>query len=124
MAFPATYDISYYQGDTYEFRIYPKDTSGAAYDLSTFSSVSFVIAESRSEGAISYNGYAQIVADSENNVSYIQCAILPQQGQALDAAKTYVYDVEITKAQTLVNYMLRYTLLTGTITLTADVGEA
>jgi hypothetical protein len=121
MAFPGTYNISYYSGDTFEFRIYPKDSSGAAYDLSTFNSVSFVISESRGAGAIKYNGYAEIVSDSANNISYVKCAILPGQGQALDSSKTYVYDVEVNKDATLTEYEYNYTLLTGTITITEDV---
>ena len=33
MAFPATYDINYYRGDTLEFNIYPKLNDNSAFDL-------------------------------------------------------------------------------------------
>ncbi len=36
MAFPGTYNINYYKGDTYQFRIYPKDTAGYPFDLSVY----------------------------------------------------------------------------------------
>jgi len=36
MAFPGTYNISYYKGDTYEFRIYPKTADGDVFDLTPY----------------------------------------------------------------------------------------
>jgi len=36
MAFPAVFNISYYRGDTYEFRIYPKDANGNAFPLTGY----------------------------------------------------------------------------------------
>ena len=36
MAFPGTYNISYYKGDTLEFKIYPKDSSGASFSLDNY----------------------------------------------------------------------------------------
>ena len=33
MAFPGTYSINYYEGDRYEFVIYPKDAAGNVFNL-------------------------------------------------------------------------------------------
>jgi hypothetical protein len=122
MAYPATYDMKYYKGDTLEFRIYPKDNSGAAFDLTQFNTAKFTIAEARGDGATRYTGYATITTDSTNNLTYVTCAILPGTGTELDPAKTYVYDVEITKNATPYPYV--YTLVTGTITVTDQVSGA
>ena len=49
MSFPGTYNINYYKGDTFEFRVYPKDSSGAPFDLTGYQSsdVKFSIAAAR-----------------------------------------------------------------------------
>jgi hypothetical protein len=122
MAYPATYDINYYKGDTMEFRIYPKDASGAAFDLTTFSTAKFTIADARGDGAARLNGYAVITTDSTNNLTYLTCAILPGVGSQLSPATTYVYDVEITKNSDPYPYV--YTLVTGTLTVTDQVSGA
>lgn len=50
MAFPATYNIQYYKGDTYQFVIRPKNSSGAPFVLpSTEYQVNFYIATSRGD---------------------------------------------------------------------------
>lgn len=119
MAFPGTYNISYYKGDTLEFRVYPKDSTGAAFPLSQFVSpngvTKFTMAPSRgaSEGAI--EGYAQI----SNDQTYILCAITPSNGASLAPGTEYVYDVEIARASTPYNYV--YTLLTGTLSVSEQV---
>jgi len=40
MAFPGTYNINYYKGDTLEFRIYPKTADGEAFNLSPYTGIS------------------------------------------------------------------------------------
>ena len=64
MAFPGTYNISYYKGDTYEFRVYPKDSSGAVFDLTDYA-VKFTISTSRGATGIpdQLEGVAEISAD-------------------------------------------------------------
>lgn len=50
MAFPATYNIQYYKGDTYQFVIRPKNSSGAPFVLpSTEYEANFYIATSRGD---------------------------------------------------------------------------
>lgn len=121
MAYPASYDIKYYKGDTLEFRIFPKNASGLAFDLSQFS-VKFTLATARGSGATSYDGYAVVGTDTSSNLTYIKCAILPGVGSQLDPAVQYVYDVEVKREPSSgETYPYVYTLVTGTITVTDQV---
>jgi hypothetical protein len=118
MAFPGTYNINYYKGDTYEFRIYPKDAAGEPFDLTTYNgSETFTIANVRgSEATTTVLAYANIVDD------YVECAIRPADSANLVAGTTYYYDVSID--DTGANYDRVFTLLTGTITVTDHVSGA
>jgi hypothetical protein len=141
MAFPGSYDFIYYKGDTLEFRVYPKDASGAAFNLSGYTPT-FTIATRRGltsseERAV---GYTKIVG----NESYILCAIPPQLGNRSDfliANSQYVYDIQILnpdadgtaddadETNPSLNtdkkpYDYVYTLLTGTITVRDQVTGA
>lgn len=124
MAFPGTYNISYYKGDTLEFRIYPKDSSGAIFPLDGYdllNGAKFTIAPSRGTDGVSgqVEGSAEIAIDR----TYISCAIYPAQGNLLDPTLTYVYDVEISKVGSdSKDYV--YTLLTGSITIKDQVTGA
>jgi len=115
MAFPGTFNINYYEGDTYEFKIYPKDSVGGTFNLSGFS-VKFFIATSRGPGATQFECLATIGPDS-----VVSCTIPPGVGRDLVAGVPYVYDVEVTKIDTVTKI---YTLLTGNISVTADVSGA
>ena len=123
MAFPANFNINYYRGDTYEFRIYPKDASGNQFPLTDYdpvSGVKFTMSTQRGESGIAdqLQGYARISSDA----TYIDCAILPANGLSMDFSQSYVYDVEIYKAGT--PYDLVTTLLTGTISITEQITGA
>jgi hypothetical protein len=122
MAFPGTYNITYYKGDTLEFRLYPKDSAGNTFPLSQYISpagtTKFTIAPRRGtllEGQVAISGYAQI----SNDQTYILCAITPANGEVLVSGTEYVYDVEIARADA--NYDYVYTLLTGTINIVEQV---
>lgn len=119
MAFPGTYNINYYKGDTLEFRIYPKDSNGDAFPLSQYVSpngtTKFTIATSRGSTTGLIEGYAQI----SNDQTYILCAITPANGALMTAGTEYVYDVEIARTDAAYDYV--YTLLTGTISVTEQV---
>jgi hypothetical protein len=122
MAFPGTYNINYYKGDTLEFRVYPKDSAGNIFPLSQYVSpagtTKFTIAPRREtllEGETAISGYAQI----SNDQAYILCAITPANGELLVPGTEYVYDIEIARADA--NYDYVYTLLTGTISVTGQV---
>jgi len=124
MAFPGTYNISYYKGDTLEFRMYPKDSSGAAFDLTDYAdeygaSPLFTISTARGSDGVDdqIDAYAEVVDNA-----YILCVIRPEDGAQLEAGTQYVYDVEISK--TGGSYDTVYTLLTGTISVTDQITGA
>ena len=118
MAFPGTYNISYYKGDTLEFRVYPKLADGEAYDLTDYT-VKFSFSTARgSAGAESYHeAYAIISGDK----TYVQCAIRPADAAYLTAGTAYVYDVEIAKSAT--PYSMVNTILTGNISVSDQVSS-
>ena len=126
MAFPAVFNISYYRGDTYEFRIYPKDASGNQFPLTDYDpidDVRFTMSTQRGAAGIvdQLEGYSKISSDG----TYIDCAILPENGISMDFSQSYVYDVEIFKPGIPgVTYDLVTTLLTGTISVTEQITGA
>lgn len=124
MAFPGTYNFTYYKGDTFEFRIYPKDSSGGSFDLSGYdatSGASFTISTAR--GQAGFDDQVACVATINSDAGYILCRIDSAIGVDLDAAVQYVYDVQIAKDETVgaetINYT--YTLLTGNIQIVDQV---
>lgn len=128
MAFPGTYDFDYYRGDTFTFTITPKTSAGIAFDLSAYVSAPataiFTIAPTRgsSSGAInsvSNVSYLSTTVDDTQNADKITCTIKPGARTVLVGGSTYYYDVEIYNGASL-----RYTLLTGAITVTDDVTGA
>jgi hypothetical protein len=113
MAFPGTFNFSYYRGDTNQFVIRPKNASGAAFDLTGYTS-QFIIANRRGSTGTQYE--AQSVVDTVNDL--ITCTILPGVGRQLTAG-TFVYDVQITTGASNI-----VTVLTGSITVTDDITGA
>lgn len=116
MAFPGTYNFTYYKGDTLEFKIYPKTTAGTPFSLEGYT-VSFNIATQRgltSENQV--NSYSAISSDN----THVICVITPADGNQLTAGTPYVYDVEIRDPDSP-QYPKVYTLLTGDITVTEQV---
>lgn len=119
MAFPGTLNIDYYKGDTYEFRIYPKDSTGSVFNLAPYGNVTFTISTTRGTAGVAdqISGHAEISSDK----TYVLCAITPGNGTAMTAGTQYVYDVQIRKSSLPYDYI--YTLLTGSITVTDDVTQ-
>jgi hypothetical protein len=116
MAFPGTYNFSYYRGDTYQFKIRPKNSDGSVFDLEPYEgNALFTVATSRGDNATQINCDA-VVNLGENVVA---CTIEPAEGLLLNSGTTYVYDVQIDNGADIV-----YTLLTGTITVTDHVSGA
>ena len=116
MAFPGTYNFSYYRGDTYQFIIRPKNANGTVFTLDDYSDGAlFTIANRR--GSTGTQVVATATVDITNHI--ITCTITPEQGRELTAGTTYVYDVQIENGASIV-----YTLLTGSITVTDDVTGA
>lgn len=121
MAFPGTYNFNYYKGDTFEFRVYPKDATGGTFPLSQFVSpnglTKFTIAPTRGATTGVIEGYAEIAREQ----NYILCAITPANGAQMTAGTQYVYDIEISRSSASYDYV--YTLLTGTIAVTEQVTQ-
>jgi hypothetical protein len=130
MAFPGTYNFSYYKGDSFEFNIYPKTSSGAVFDLSQYDKTSgakFTIAEERGDSGYS----SQIICDAliSEDSSYITCTINPEQGNLLNARISYEYDVEISRDQVVTADPLEikkyvYTLVSGRVAVTDQITGA
>jgi hypothetical protein len=111
MAFPATYNFNYYRGDTYEFVVYPKNSNGTTFDLSSYDTNLFTVATARGEsGEIVGTGSVTTASSS------LTCKITTDLGDLMSNS-SYVYDVQINDTSASV----KYTLLTGTITVTQDV---
>lgn len=117
MAFPATYNIQYYQGDTYQFVIRPKTSAGEIFPVtSALYDAYFRIDTQR--GRVDGLGIDAIASIGDNLVN---CTISPAIGNLLIAGTTYFYDVSI---ENKTDPNIVFTLLTGTITITADVAGA
>jgi hypothetical protein len=116
MAYPGSYNFNYYQGDTLEFKVYPKTSTGASLPGLSGYTPKFTVATSRGTDATTIIPcYSRIVTD--DGLTYVLCAITPD---IILASGTWVYDVEISKAQES-PYSLVYTLLTGNISVTQQV---
>jgi hypothetical protein len=122
MAFPGTYNISYYKGDTFEFRVYPKNSTGGVFSLTDYGNAKFTISTSRGASGVAdqVSAYVAISDDS----TYLNCTIRPADGAQLTAGTSYVYDVEVTKPAGASGYPYTYTLLNGNISVTDQVSGA
>ena len=120
MAFPGTLNFSYYKGDTYEFKVFPKNVNGATFDLSTYTTSKFTISTARgSAGLANQVECSAVIADTDDHVL---CTIKPADSVDLNAGTSYVYDVEISKV--VGGAPVVYTLLTGSIEVTDQVTGA
>ena len=95
MAFPSTYNFSYYKGDTFEFKIYPKNSNGSAFDLSTYASTATPPGETKFTIATAL-GAAGVTAGQKTGTAVISlsdnsitCKITPTVGATLNANTTY-----------------------------------
>ena len=114
MSFPATYNIRYYKGDLYQFVIRPKTSAGEIFPVtSAVYDAYFRIDTER--GRTDGNGIEASAAIDYNSVT---CTIFPVVGNTLSSGTTYFYDVSI---ESKTDPGIIYTLLTGTITITADI---
>jgi phosphosulfolactate phosphohydrolase-like enzyme len=125
MAFPGTYNFDYYRGDTFQFVIVPKTSAGTTFPLDDFAAAGaiFSIATSRGNNATtsidSVSDASKLSATINTTTDTIACVIKPDARADLIGGATYYYDVEIFNGAAL-----RYTLLTGEITVTDDVTGA
>lgn len=121
MAFPATYNFSYYRSDTFEFVIVPKNADGTPFDLTGYDA-NFNIALTRGGTQISPAAVATI---NDNNT--VTCTIPSAAGTAM-TAPSYVYDVRVFVPPSAgdpspipSNANPVYTLLTGSISVQTQV---
>jgi hypothetical protein len=114
MAFPGTHNISYYQGDTLEFTIRPKASDGSAFSLDGYSS-KFFIADRRGPSFTVQHECTAVISNGA-----VLCTISPGVGRLLTTGTTYFYDVQVSKSAN----SIIHTLLTGTISVTADITGA
>jgi hypothetical protein len=119
MAFPGTYNFSYYRGDTFEFVISPKSANGTTFSLDSFtgsgSAANFKIATVRGSAGSPQKTASAVVNSTLDTVT---CTITPTVGRQLTAG-SYVYDVEIISTTGII-----HTLVTGTINVTDDISGA
>ena len=116
MAFPGTYNFSYYRGDTYQFVVRPKNANGSVFTLDDyFDGALFTIANRRGSTGTQISGVATV--DTANDI--ITCTITGATGRGLSAGTTYVYDVQIDNGAGVI-----FTLLTGSISVTDDITGA
>lgn len=128
MAFPGTYNFNYYKGDTFEFRIYPKNSVGAPFDLTSYSPESsppgndakFTISRFRGAAGLATQLSAEATISLTDNS--IICVIPPTIGNQLNANFSYVYDIQIDKGSGSSATVI--TLLTGTIRVTDHITGA
>ena len=124
MAFPGTYNFNYYAGDTFEFLVSPKSSTGEAFDQLSDYTALFLVATSRgasaSASAIDSLDASEASATIINGVS-VFCTIKPVGGRKL-TAPTYFYDLQIQNTTASSSSFGKvFTLLTGTISVTQDV---
>jgi hypothetical protein len=119
MAFPGTFNFSYYRGDTYQFIVRPKSESGASFDLDGFTAI-FTIANKRGSGAIQYSSTTPNTLTALVNTAddIVTCTVDTITGRLLTSGTTWVYDVQVSDGA------LTYTLLTGSISVTDDITGA
>ena len=116
MAFPGTYNFSYYRGDTYQFIIRPKNANGTTFSLDAYAgNADFTIANVRGSTGTQISATATV----DTGTDIVTCTITGTQGRQLVAGTTYVYDVQIDNGAGVI-----FTLLTGSITVTDDVTGA
>lgn len=110
MSFPATYNLSLYAGDTYEFVVVPRNSDGTNFSLVGYTAEMNIATSRGSTTKIA----VQAIVDSVLNI--VTCTVLPGISGSLSASTTYVYDVQITNGSNKI-----YTLLTGSVSVTEDV---
>ncbi len=116
--FPATYNINYYSGDTYQFIAVPRNSDKTLYDLN-----GFVASMAISDRDAFYQN-AEVIMDT--NQSTITCTILPGLGGTLVPGTKYYYDLQIVNDEDPVvaergRYL--YTILKGEISVTEDITQ-
>lgn len=115
MAFPATYNFSYYQGDRYELVLRPKQANGEPFNLNGYNGL-FTVATARGSTA-AIVGSSQ-TASVNSTAGTVTIVIEPSFGTTL-TGNSYLYDVEVSASASSGSNI--FTLVTGTISVTRDI---
>jgi hypothetical protein len=114
LSFPATFNVSYYKGDLYQFVVRPKTSTGSPFPISEEThSVYFYISPQRGGPALNTISAAAVIEDGN-----IKATIFPSIGNQLNPTITYFYDIAIEKK---IDTNELFTLVTGRISVTADI---
>lgn len=117
MAFPATYNFSYYRGDTFTFSIKPKDVNNVPLNLQGFRSQMKIVSSSNPANAV------EITPSINASTGTVTVEITPALRNDLTPG-TYNYDLEVSKLDSLGETIdVVYTLIAGRITVVADITE-
>jgi hypothetical protein len=116
MSFPATFNIRYYKGDIYQFVVRPKTSAGEPFPISNTTHTPFFYI-STSRGGPSQN---TLIGGASIDGGNITATIFPSLGSSLNANTQYFYDVSVVKNSDPDEI---FTLLTGTLSVTADITE-
>jgi hypothetical protein len=115
LSFPATFNIRYYKGDLYQFVVRPKRSTGDPFPISSDTHNAFFYISSQRGGTLGQT----IIASATIQGGNIIATISPSVGNNLNANTQYFYDVSVQGKPPNSNQV--YTLLTGTLSLTADI---
>lgn len=111
---PASYNITYYRGDTFTLTVKVLDANGQNLNVQRFDSVTFGL--NRDRGV--YSNPITMSAALDKNNSTVTCTIGPTVGATLSGS--YQYDIVLYKLNGgLVSE--EYTVMTGTVTVQDDV---
>ena len=114
MSFPATFNIRYYKGDFYQFVVRPKNSNGTPFPISDETHNAYFYISSSRGGSSS----ATIAGSADISSGNVVVTIFPSIGNQLNSNSTYFYDVSVEKKSDTSEL---YTLVTGTISVTADI---
>lgn len=115
MSFPASFNIRYYKGDLYQFVIRPKRSTGEPFPISSATHNAYFYIAPQRGGPLAQTVIASAVIQGGN----ITATIFPSVGSNLNPNVQYFYDVSVQGKPPNSNQL--YTLLTGSLTVTADI---
>lgn len=111
---PATYNITYYRGDSFSLTIKVYDANGQPLDMNAWTGVTFGLNKERG----SYTNTIGLGAVLNKSQSLITCSISTGTGDTLSGS--YFYDVTLYKLSANV-VTSEYTVMTGSLTVVNDV---
>lgn len=111
---PATYNFTYYRGDTLPLTVKLYDANGQSLDVNSWTGVTFGLNKERGN----YTNTVALSASLDKITSTVTCSITSGIGNVLDGS--YFYDITLYKVSGSV-VTEEYTVMTGTIQVIDDV---